>query len=212
MNEGIFAQGYSDDLTILIRGKFESTLGDRMRYSWRIVEDWCRKNGLKVNPDQTHLVLFSRRCTCQELVGKFRLFDKDIVPGVKYIGVIIDCKLSWIEQVKDRAHKAVTAFWICRSAFGKNWCLPSKAILWIYEAVIRPMMSHGCVVWWPRLDVVCARKEMNEIQRLVCICATEAMKTTATAAMEMLIAIPTVQTFVQAKTFATADRLVQNEL
>ena len=29
--EGIFAQGYSDDLTILIRGKFESTLGERMR-------------------------------------------------------------------------------------------------------------------------------------------------------------------------------------
>jgi len=68
------------------------------------------------------------------------------------------------------------------------------------------------VVWWPRLDVACERKENNEIQRLVCICATRAMKTTATAAMEMLIAIPPVQAFVQAKTSATADRLVQNEL
>ena len=55
-----------------------------------------------------------------------------------------------------------------------------------------------------------ARKELNEIQRLVCICVTGAMKTTATAAMEALIALPPVHTIVKAKVFATADRLMQN--
>jgi len=136
-DEGIFAQGYSDDLTILIRGKFESTLGDRMRYSMKVVERWCRDNGLKVNPDKTDIVLFSRRMSGHELVGKLRMFGKHIVPGasVKYLGVILDRKLNWIEHVRDKAQKALAAFWICRNSFGRNWGLPSRAVLWIYEAV-----------------------------------------------------------------------------
>lgn len=49
----------------------------------KIVEEWCRKKGLKVNPNKTDLVLFSRRHTNKELVGKFRLFRKDIRPGTQ---------------------------------------------------------------------------------------------------------------------------------
>lgn len=52
------------------------------------------------------------------------------------------------------------------------------------------MICHGSVVWWPRLDVERARKELGEIQRLVGICVTGAMKTTPTAAMEALLGMP----------------------
>jgi len=210
--EGIYAQGYSDDLTILIRGKFESTLGDRVRAGIEIVESWCRDKGLKVNPKKTELVLFSRRRTGSNLVGKFKLFNVqlELSTQVKYLGVILDGKLNWIAHVKDKAQKAMAAFWICRNSFGRNWGLPSKAILWLYEAVIRPMLSHGCVVWWPRLEIECARKVLSEIQRLVCICITGAMKTTATAAMETLLNVPPLDIVVKARAFATADRLTQN--
>lgn len=131
---------------------------------------------------------------------------------MKYLGVILDQKLKWVEHVKDKAQKALSAFWICRKAFGRNWGMPSKAVLWLYEAVVRPMMSHGCVVWWPRLNVGTAKKELGELQRLVCICVTGAMRSTATAAMETLMALPPIQMIVQAKAFATADRLTQNSL
>lgn len=215
LNEkGFFCQGYSDDLTIMIRGKFESTLGDRMRSAVKLVEDWCHRNGLSVNPKKTELVLFSKRYTGSHLVGKLRLFGKtiELSSQVKYLGVILDSRLNWIAHVNDRAQKAITAFWICRNSFGRNWGLPSKAILWIYETVIRPMMTHGCVVWWPRLDIESARKAMMEVQRLVCICVTGAMKTTATAAMETLLGVPPVDLIVKAKAFATANRLAQNGL
>lgn len=185
-----------------------------MRLSIKVVEEWCRKNGLNVNPNKTDFVLFSKRHTGQHLVGKLRLFGKHIeLSGqVRYLGVIIDNKLNWKAHVKDKAEKALTAFWICRKSFGRNWGLPSKAILWLYEAVIRPMLCHGCVVWWPRLDVDSARKTLMELQRLVCICVTGAMKTTATAAMETLLCMPPVDLVVKARAFATADRLAQNGL
>lgn len=213
-DEGIFAQGYSDDLTILVRGKFESTLGDSLRVSIRIVEDWCQENGLNVNPKKTDVVLFSRRHKGSNLVGRIRLSGKviELSSQVKYLGVILDNKLNWIAHVNDKSQKALSAFWICRNSFGRNWGLPSKAILWLYETVIRPMLSHGCVVWWPRLDKESARKSLVEVQRLVCICVTGAMKTTATAAMETLLSVQPVDLIVNAKAFATADRLMQNGL
>ena len=116
LNEsGVHAQGYSDDLTILIRGKFESTLGERMRQLLKIVEKWCLERGLRVNPDKTDLVLFTRRRTCSDQVGRTEFFGKhvELSSQVKYLGVILDSKLNWIAHVKDRSHKALTAFWIC---------------------------------------------------------------------------------------------------
>jgi len=115
--------------------------------------------------------------------------------------VILDCNLSWIPHVSDKGQKANTAFWMC--SFGRSWSLSSRAILWIYEAVIRLMMSHGCIVWWPMLGIGIgigsARKELCD-QRQVCICTT--------GAMELLLAIPPIHAVIQARAFATADRLV----
>lgn len=147
--EGIYAQGYSDDLTVLVREKFESTLGDRVRIALEVVERWCIERGLIVNPGKTDLVLFSRRHTGSNLVGTMKLFgaNLELSPQVKYLGVTLDSKLNWIAHVEDKGRKALVAFWVCRNSFGRNWDLQSKAILWLYEAVIRPMISHGCVVW-----------------------------------------------------------------
>lgn len=74
------------------------------------------------------------------------------------------------------------------------------------------MMSHGCVLLWSRLDIAIAINGINEIQRLVCICITGAVKSTTTAVMEILAAVPQIQTVRRAKAFVTADMLAQNEL
>lgn len=63
------------------------------------------------------------------------------------------------------------------------------------------MMGHGCVVWWPMLYVACARSAFGEVQRLVFVFATGALRSTATKALEVPL-----HTAVKAK----ADRLVRN--
>lgn len=80
-------------------------------------------------------MLFSRRHTGSGLVGKIGLFGKyvELSSQVKYLGVMMDSNINWI-------------------------ALPSKAILWLYEKKIRPMLSHGCVVWWHMLDKEVTRK------------------------------------------------------
>jgi hypothetical protein len=53
------AQGYADDVVLLQKGKFVSTLCDRMQGALNCVENWCREKGLSVNADKTTMVLFT---------------------------------------------------------------------------------------------------------------------------------------------------------
>lgn len=115
------AQGYSDDLTILVRGKFKSTLGDRVRAALKTVENWCHEKGLKVNPAKTDLVLFSRRRTGSDLVERIRLFNVEVElsPQVKYLGDTLDSKLNWIAHVKDKRRKLWRLFGSARTPSGE---------------------------------------------------------------------------------------------
>lgn len=109
--------------------------------------------------------------------------------------MILDSKLNWIAHVKDRAHKADLQELLREEVYRpERYCRFMK------------LLSHGCVIWWPMLNIKSARDEVKKIQRLVCFCITGVMKTTATAGMEVTLAVLPVHTTVKAK----ADRLVQN--
>jgi hypothetical protein len=53
------AQGYADDVVLLQKGNFVSTLCDRMQSALNCVENWCSEIGLSVNADKTKMVLFT---------------------------------------------------------------------------------------------------------------------------------------------------------
>ena len=59
--DGTYAQGYADDLVIVISGKFPNTIRELMQRALLRVERWCHKNGLSVNPEKTEVVPFTRR-------------------------------------------------------------------------------------------------------------------------------------------------------
>lgn len=173
MDAGIFTQGYSDDVSSLVCGDFEIVIEDLMRKAIRIVEIWCEEKKLRVNPGKTKIILFSKRNSSGgEALGSFRVFSVNVplTSMVKYLGVIFDCRLSWIVHLKDKINKAIGIFWMCRNAFGRNWGLSPKALWWIYTAVVRPIVCHGCVVWWPRVDVGTAQKALDSLQRLAGLC------------------------------------------
>lgn len=178
-DSGMFTQGYSDDVASLISGDCISTVGDLMRTALKIIEKWCIENKLTMNPIKTKMILFSKRRIAENSkVGDFTLFNKEVslVSTVKYLGVILDNKLTWLPHLEERLNKAIGIFWLCRNAFGRNWGLSPKAIWWIYTAVVRPILCHGCVVWWPPVEVQWSKKRLDKLQRVACLCMTGVKK------------------------------------
>jgi len=67
---------------------------------------------------------------------------------IKFIG-----SQTWKEHLTSKYNKAVALFWQCKRIVGKTWGITPRTAHWIYIAVIRPMITHAAVVWWPRVEL-----------------------------------------------------------
>lgn len=208
-----YTVGYADDLAILISGKFVNTICELTNAALKIVEQWCGENGLSVNPAKTELVMF----TNNRVFGYYKLpklfnTELQLACEVKYLGVILDSKLNWGAHMEARLTTATICFWQCRRMIGKTWGLTPKIVLWLYTAVIRPMLCYGAVVWWPRTKLITASNKLQSFQRLACLAITGGMRTTPTAALEAMLNLPALHLFIKQEAAAAAVRLKTQNL
>jgi hypothetical protein len=106
---GRSTQGCADDVVLLQKGKFVSTLCDRMQGALNCAENWCEEIGLSINTDKTAMVLFTTFGT------ELRMTDQ-----MKYLGVFLDKKLDWKAHLENGMSKGCIAYWQCRRAVGKT--------------------------------------------------------------------------------------------
>lgn len=48
---------------------------------------------------------------------------------------------------QNKMNKAYTAFWTRKDTFDKTWGLKPRVLHWIYNRLIRPILSYGSKVW-----------------------------------------------------------------
>lgn len=156
--------------------------------------------------------LSERKFTNKRNLGNYRLpklfgTELQLAPEVKYLGVILDSKLNWSSHLNHKIDKATVTFWQCRRMVGKTWGLTPKTTLWLYTAVIRPIISYGAIVWWPRTKLSTVAAKLQRLQRMACMAATGCMRTTPTAALEAILDLPPLHLFIKQEAAATAVRL-----
>jgi hypothetical protein len=157
---GVYAQGYADDICLLAVGKSPNTVSGLIQWALHTTELWFGELGLSVNPDKTGPVAFTRK---RKLTGFFepRLFGKTLQcsMSVKYLGVILDSRLTWKEHVDVKVKKAQNSMWACRRACGVMWGLKPSVVHWLYVAIIRPSVTFASLVWWPGCQTDSLRQE-----------------------------------------------------
>jgi hypothetical protein len=115
----VFSQGYADDICLLAVGKFPNMVSGLIQWTLLTVETWCNEVGVSVNPDKTGLTAFTRK---RKLPGFFepQFFGVklSLSVSVKYLGVILDSRLTWREHVDVMMRKTHNLLWACRRACG----------------------------------------------------------------------------------------------
>ena len=209
--QGIFAQGYADDGVALVVGSILSTICDIMQRILNGVEKWCRQMQLSINPEKTEMILFTRRYKPED-VKDIRFYGRTLIltMQVKYLGVLLDHKLSFRHHVEHKCRKAIMAFHQVRRCTGKIWGYSPRIIHWLYTMVIRPMFSYAAVIWWPRVNFITVKKSLEHVQRLACLYITSAIRTTPTIALELIIGLVPLPVFVQEEAMNTCYRLLVN--
>jgi hypothetical protein len=65
----------NDDISIVITGKFLSTVSELMQNALNIVQSWCREVGLTVSSNKTNVILFTNKINTPGLKN-LELFGK----------------------------------------------------------------------------------------------------------------------------------------
>lgn len=205
---GIRTVAYADDVVIPIPGMFVSTLSERMQAALSALSKWANRCGLGVNSQKTELVLFRKGYT----VPTFRLPTINgtalvLNEKAKFLGVILDSRLTWKANLEERTRKAQVAYFICQKAFGKTWGLTPKLVYWIFTAVVRPILMYGAAIWWPSLGADSNCRRLDRIARQVGIGITGALRSTASDALLSILSIPPSKIYAEYSGARTAARL-----
>ena len=207
-DNGIYCQGYADDVAVILVGKFKSTLFELIQEAANIVTSWCRRRGLSVNPSKTELVLFTKhRNVGNNVLPIIEGQQVSLSQQVRYLGVYLDSKLRWQTHINDKCERAIRIYWQCRRAFGKTWGLRPNYVYWLYTQIIRPLLSFAAIVWWPRIEVGVGVKPLTQIQRMALLGVTGSVKTTPTAALEIALSILPIDLWIKETAVKTLLRL-----
>lgn len=209
-NCGIRCIGYADDIVLIARGKFESTLCEIIQKGLSITRDWCLSVGLNINPNKTTIITFTRKRLLTHM-KPIRLAGVTInqKQEVKYLGVTLDSKLTWKKHAEVVVSKATRALMVCRSLAGKTWGCKPKTLRWMYTMMVRPIITYGAIAWADRTKLQATKKKLEKVQRLACICITGAMRTCPTAALEVILDLTPLHIVVEQAAQGTIMRIVK---
>jgi hypothetical protein len=204
---GFSTFSYADDIVIIVQGKFAKTVRELMESALNMIAEWAVKEGLNIGPHKTAIVPFTNRRKIEGL-RPLKLHGKDhkMLDEVKYLGVILDSRLTWNQHLQKISRKTQTTFALVRSACGRKWGLRPSMVHWLYTRVIRPFILYGALVWWPKVTHKTTKTQLRRIQRMACLVITGAMKSTPTVAMEVLLNLTPLNLLIMAEARMTLYR------
>lgn len=208
---GINVVAYADDVVLVIKGKFPNTLSEIMESGLRLLDKWANECGLGINPQKTEMILFHKgrkdiQFRCPKLRGESLVLSNQ----AKFLGVIFDSKMTWLPNLRERIRKAYAAMYSCQKLMGKTWGLKPRLIHWIYTAIVRPILAHGSLVWWPISKTKSHANNLQKVNSVAVRSITGARKSTATAALCRIMDMTPLDLYVQEHALRTLVRLRQN--
>ncbi|CAD7085101.1 unnamed protein product [Hermetia illucens] len=212
-NLSIHAQAYADDVAVLAVDRDLGTVCRNIQRAVDLIDSWCLRHGLSVNLNKTTMVLFTKRRKLDGLcLPEMRGTTLQLSEEVKYLGVTLDKKLLWNKHVEVKMKRALTAYGLCRRTFASTWGLRPHVVMWIYVAIIRPMFVYASVVWWVKVRRKSFHRELDALQRTVCLGVTGTMSTTSGAALNALLNLQPLDIFIQSTAMRAAHRLIRLNL
>jgi hypothetical protein len=93
----------------------------------------------------------------------------------------------------------------------KTWGLKPKVLYKTYTAVVRPIVTYADTIWWPRVKLKTSQAELSKMLWVACLGITGAIKTTPTAAIEILLGLPPLHMQLEAEAMIGSYRLSCSE-
>ena len=124
---------------------------------------WCAKWRIKLNPEKTKVIIFSRSLLARKAELNLKLYGETlkIYPQVKFLGIIFDSKLTFQPHVEDILECCNSRYYRLRLLANKKWGPSPATLIQIYKQCVRPIFEYGSLS-----TITISDNIISKIQRL----------------------------------------------
>ena len=153
------------------------------------IEEWSRKNGCIFSPTKSAVVTFSKNNRMRQ-ASELRIAGAVIprLDSFKFLGIVLDSRLSMVQHIahiKAKCNKRLNLF---RCIAGTEYGADRKTLLYLYKALVLPIIEYGSVVYAGASDNTL--KRLDTIQNSFIRIALGVMKTSPISSLQVEAFIP----------------------
>nr|CAH7734124.1 unnamed protein product [Callosobruchus chinensis] len=182
--------GYADDIAAVIRARDPAEAKGRVELVVSLIHDWLKAHGLQLAISKTEIVVLTRQIRFPEPLWVF-LNDTTLESkcAVKYLGEIIDAKLTHFKQICAAAHKAAKMV-ASLSRLMPNIAGPKPSKRRTLMSAAHSIMLYGAEIWADALMVQKYKKCLSSVQRTAALQVACAYRTVSEIAVLVVAGIP----------------------
>ena len=124
---------------------------------------WCAKWRIKVNPEKTKVIIFSRSVLARKAEPKLKLYGETlkVYPQVKFLGINFDSQLTFKKHFEVILDRCNTRYHRLRLLANKKRGPSPSTLIQIYKQCIRPVFEYGSIS-----NIITSDYIINKIQWL----------------------------------------------
>lgn len=129
-----------------------------------MISDLARTWKIKLNNNKTEHMIFARKFTNTKVFEPLNIDSiktKQAAQQVKYLGVVLDKRLSFAPHIKNLINKGHQIIRSLYSLLNRNSHLSIKNKKLLYTAIIRPIITYAAPIWYSA-----SKNSKNKVQRL----------------------------------------------
>ena len=159
---------YADDTVLYTSSKCINTVVNALNEDLCYVNEWLIDNKLSLNVSKSEVMIMGTRHKVSNIdrsdvnvnVNGLRL---QYVNTCKHLGVLIDDKLTWHDQIDKVRKQVLFGSYMLRKA---SYFIPSHTLKMLYNSIVAPHFDYCDIVW-----NTCGETDKEKLQRLQNRCA-----------------------------------------
>ena len=106
---------------------------------------WCAKWRIKLNPEKTKVIVFSRSVLARKTELNLKLYGETlkIYPQVKFLGITFDSQLTFRKHFEDILDRCNSRYYRLRLLANKKWGPSPATLIQIYKQCVRPIFEYA---------------------------------------------------------------------
>ncbi|KAI5735310.1 hypothetical protein M8J77_016890 [Diaphorina citri] len=199
MPHGVHLIAYADDLAMVVIAKTEEEIELNANTGINRICEWMDDTGLQLAPEKTEATLLVGRKRCR--ISHINLMGTtiNIKESLKYLGVILDKKLTFrphIEYIAEKASKAANS--LIRIMPRQGGASVNKRRL--LNNVVESTILYASPVWGKSLQVARNRKKLEAVQRIMLLRICRTYRTVSTEALQVIAGVVPIDLLVDERT------------